>query len=51
MAFTFVCHTNAVQEGGMGFFQVGRKSVLLVWPQAANSRLSRPLPPCGRAVE
>ncbi|WP_454918088.1 Rieske 2Fe-2S domain-containing protein [Xanthobacter sediminis] len=32
MAFTFVCHTHAVSEGGMGLFHVGRKSVLLLWP-------------------
>jgi toluene monooxygenase system ferredoxin subunit len=32
MAFTSVCSVSAVQEGGMGLFQVGKKSVLLVWP-------------------
>lgn len=32
MAFTFVCQTSAVEEGGMGLFQVGKKSVLLLWP-------------------
>jgi toluene monooxygenase system ferredoxin subunit len=32
MAFTFLCHTSAVEEGRMGFFHVGRKCVLLVWP-------------------
>ena len=32
MAFTFICHTGTVEEGGMGIFHVGRKSVLLVWP-------------------
>ena len=32
MAFTSICHTSAVSEGGMGLFHVGRKSVLLVWP-------------------
>jgi toluene monooxygenase system ferredoxin subunit len=32
MAFTPVCATSAIQKGGMGLFQVGKKSVLLVWP-------------------
>ena len=32
MAFTSICHTSAVSEGGMGLFHAGRKSVLLVWP-------------------
>lgn len=32
MNFTTVCTTDAVREGGMGLFQVGKKSVLLVWP-------------------
>ncbi len=41
MAFTFVCHTNAVQEGGMGFFQVGRKSVMLVWPAGGDLKAYR----------
>jgi len=31
MAFTSICPTNAVSEGGMGLFQAGRKSVL-PWP-------------------
>jgi toluene monooxygenase system ferredoxin subunit len=29
MAFTFICDTGAIEEGGMGFFLAGRKSVLL----------------------
>lgn len=33
MAFTVICTTDAVHEGGMGFFQAGRKSVMLVWPE------------------
>ena len=41
MAFTFVCHTNAVEEGGMGFFQVGRKSVMLVWPTGGDLKAYR----------
>ena len=32
MVFTFICHTSAVSEGGMGLFHAGKKSVLLVWP-------------------
>jgi toluene monooxygenase system ferredoxin subunit len=34
MAFTFVCQTNAIAEGGMGLFKVGKKSVLVAWPTA-----------------
>jgi toluene monooxygenase system ferredoxin subunit len=41
MAFTFVCHTNAVEEGGMGFFHVGRKSVLLLWPKGGPLKAYR----------
>jgi toluene monooxygenase system ferredoxin subunit len=37
MAFTFICHTGSVSEGGMGVFHAGKKSVLLVWP--AGGRL------------
>lgn len=32
MAFTPICPTSAVPEGGMGLFKAGKKSVLLVWP-------------------
>lgn len=32
MAFTSVCPANAIGEGAMNLLQVGRKSVLLVWP-------------------
>ena len=32
MSFTSVCPVSAVSEGQMGLFQVGKKSVLLVWP-------------------
>jgi len=32
MTFTAICHKNDVSEGGMGFFQAGKKSVLVVWP-------------------
>jgi len=32
MAFTSVCPASAVREGSMNIFQVGKKSVLLVWP-------------------
>ncbi|MFS8037532.1 Rieske (2Fe-2S) protein [Xanthobacter sp. AM11] len=41
MAFTFICHTNAVSEGAMGLFQAGRKSVLLVWPQGGELKAYR----------
>ena len=30
MNFTTICTTDAVREGAMGLFQVGRKSVLLL---------------------
>ncbi len=41
MAFTFICPTDAVSEGGMGFFQAGRKSVMLVWPQGGELKAYR----------
>ena len=41
MAFTLVCSTSAVKEGGMGFFQAGRKSVLLVWPTGGELKAFR----------
>jgi toluene monooxygenase system ferredoxin subunit len=41
MAFTSICHTNAVGEGGMGLFHAGRKSVLLVWPTGGELKAYR----------
>lgn len=41
MAFTTVCRKDAVAEGGMGLFQVGKKSVLLVWPQGGQLKAYR----------
>jgi toluene monooxygenase system ferredoxin subunit len=41
MAFTAICHTNAVSEGGMGLFHAGRKSVLLVWPTGGTLKAYR----------
>ncbi len=41
MAFTPVCRKDAVAEGGMGLFQVGKKSVLLVWPQGGQLKAYR----------
>ncbi|MDI4662764.1 Rieske 2Fe-2S domain-containing protein [Xanthobacter autotrophicus] len=41
MAFTPVCQTSAVSEGAMGLFQVGRKSVLLVWPEGGELKAFR----------
>jgi toluene monooxygenase system ferredoxin subunit len=32
MAYTFICSKDAIVEGGIGFFQVGKKNVLVVWP-------------------
>ena len=41
MAFTSVCPTSAVSEGSMGLFQVGRKSVLLLWPVGGELKAYR----------
>ncbi len=41
MAFTFICHKSAVSEGGMGLFQAGPKSVLLVWPTGEELKAYR----------
>jgi len=41
MAFTSICPTGAVSEGGMGLFQAGKKSVLLVWPQGGELKAYR----------
>jgi toluene monooxygenase system ferredoxin subunit len=41
MAFTSVCPASAVREGTMGIFQVGKKSVLLVWPEGGELKAYR----------
>lgn len=41
MAFTTVCPASAVTEGSMGIFQVGKKSVLLVWPVGGELKAFR----------
>ena len=41
MAFTFICPESAVSEGGMGLFQAGRKSVLLLWPKGGELKAYR----------
>ncbi|HET9959859.1 MAG TPA: Rieske 2Fe-2S domain-containing protein [Polyangiaceae bacterium] len=41
MAFTSVCPATAVIEGGMRIFQVGKKSVLLVWPAGGELKAYR----------
>jgi toluene monooxygenase system ferredoxin subunit len=41
MAFTSVCQTSAISEGAMGLFQVGRKSVLLLWPAGGELKAYR----------
>jgi toluene monooxygenase system ferredoxin subunit len=41
MAFTPICQTTAVSEGGMGLFQAGKKSVLLVWPTGGELKAYR----------
>lgn len=41
MAFTSLCPSNAVSEGGMGLFKAGKKSVLLVWPAGGELKAYR----------
>src|SRR5712664_2676350 len=41
MAFTSICPKSAVNEGGMGVFQAGKKSVLLVWPTGGELKAYR----------
>jgi toluene monooxygenase system ferredoxin subunit len=41
MAYTSVCSASAVSEGGMGIFQIGKKSVLLVWPTGGELKAFR----------
>ncbi|ACB95393.1 Rieske 2Fe-2S domain-containing protein [Beijerinckia indica] len=41
MAFTSICRADAVNEGGMGLFHAGRKSVLLVWPTGGELKAYR----------
>lgn len=41
MTFTSVCRKDDVAEGGMGLYQVGKKSVLLVWPQGGELKAYR----------
>ncbi|MFA5952562.1 MAG: Rieske 2Fe-2S domain-containing protein [Hyphomicrobium sp.] len=41
MAFTSICPTSVVSEGGMGLFQAGKKSVLLVWPTGGELKAYR----------
>ncbi len=36
MAFTSICPSNAISEGGMGLFRAGKKSVVLLWPQGGE---------------
>ena len=39
--FTTLCTTDAVREGGMGLFRIGRKSVLLLWPASGELKAYR----------
>jgi toluene monooxygenase system ferredoxin subunit len=41
MAFTPICNTSAVSEGGMGVFHAGKKSVLLLWPTGGELKAYR----------
>ena len=41
MAFTPVCPASAVGEGTMALFNVGKKSVLLVWPAGGELKAYR----------
>jgi toluene monooxygenase system ferredoxin subunit len=41
MAFTYICRAGDMREGGMGLFQAGKKSVLLVWPAGGDLKAYR----------
>jgi toluene monooxygenase system ferredoxin subunit len=41
MAFTFICPKGAIAEGGLGFFQAGKKNVLVVWPAGEDLKAYR----------
>jgi toluene monooxygenase system ferredoxin subunit len=41
MAFATVCEQQAVQEGQMALFRIGKRSVLLVWPQGGEVKAYR----------
>jgi toluene monooxygenase system ferredoxin subunit len=41
MAFTTICPSNALREGSVGFFTVGKKSVLLAWPTGGTLKAYR----------
>lgn len=41
MSFTSVCRKDDVAEGGMGLYQVGKKSVLIVWPKGGELKAYR----------
>jgi nitrite reductase/ring-hydroxylating ferredoxin subunit len=41
MAFVPICNVSAVSEGGMGVFQAGKKSVLLLWPTGGELKAYR----------
>jgi toluene monooxygenase system ferredoxin subunit len=41
MAFISICAADAIQEGGMGFFRVGKKAVLLLWPKGGALKAFR----------
>ncbi len=41
MAFTSICPASTVKEGGIGLFQTGRKSVLVVWPTGGELKAYR----------
>lgn len=41
MAFTAVCSATDISEDSFGLFQVGKKSVLLVWPKGGELKAYR----------
>ncbi len=41
MAYVSLCPAHAIQEGEMGLFQAGKKSVLLVWPTGGEIKAYR----------
>lgn len=41
MAFTAICGKNDIAEGAMKLFHVGKKSILMVWPQGGELKAYR----------
>jgi len=41
MGFKYLCPAGAVSEGGMGIFQAGQTSVVLLWPAGGELKAYR----------